>query len=328
MAKYYSKAANQMFLIGDSVKILDLEKYGEIVDIKLDKYDYVYTVQYTKWESRYPIGMYNNDPMFDEWPVSHTIDVNTDGLQMHEDEIDEHKTSKFKIGDRVKIVKCKRNNGKTGKIQFIRNVYDGLKSRCLYYVDFGDKDILTKEYNGFVTKNLEKTYCDTIDMEERNVKLSIETARKWYKKGGELREVALQAFTEDEITMRPKSWEAYIKMHKRVGFYVDGLFPKELNMPGTPMNMSDVNLLPNSELATAFITYMTLTSIHYDWMRSCGWVYKPGDSYVYIDVLLNGKVIVNKTSDIRRGLMFPTTEMATEFIEAFEPQIKIASIVF
>lgn len=34
---------------------------------------------------------------------------------------------------------------------------------------------------------------------QRNIKISLATAKEWYKKGGELREVALQAFTLKEI---------------------------------------------------------------------------------------------------------------------------------
>ena len=41
---------------------------------------------------------------------------------MHEDYIDEHKTSKFKINYKVKNVNCKCNNVKTSKIKFIINV--------------------------------------------------------------------------------------------------------------------------------------------------------------------------------------------------------------
>ena len=37
-------------------------------------------------------------------------------------------------------------------------------------------------------------------MEERNVKISLEKAREWYNKGGELKEIALSAFSEEEIT--------------------------------------------------------------------------------------------------------------------------------
>lgn len=36
-------------------------------------------------------------------------------------------------------------------------------------------------------------------METRNVNVTLEKAREWYKKGGDLKEVALQAFTEEEL---------------------------------------------------------------------------------------------------------------------------------
>lgn len=36
-------------------------------------------------------------------------------------------------------------------------------------------------------------------MEERTIKLDIETAKQWYKQGGNLKEVALQAYSEEEL---------------------------------------------------------------------------------------------------------------------------------
>lgn len=36
-------------------------------------------------------------------------------------------------------------------------------------------------------------------METKNVNVTLEKAMEWYKKGGDLKEVALQAFTEDEL---------------------------------------------------------------------------------------------------------------------------------
>lgn len=48
-------------------------------------------------------------------------------------------------------------------------------------------------------------------METRNVELTLEKAQEWYKKGGDLKEVALQAFTEEELQGKDfkefKSWE-------------------------------------------------------------------------------------------------------------------------
>ena len=37
-------------------------------------------------------------------------------------------------------------------------------------------------------------------MEERTIKISLERAREWYNKGGEYKELALSAFSENEIT--------------------------------------------------------------------------------------------------------------------------------
>lgn len=37
-------------------------------------------------------------------------------------------------------------------------------------------------------------------METRNVNITLKKAKEWYKKGGDLKEVALQAFTEEELT--------------------------------------------------------------------------------------------------------------------------------
>ena len=52
--------------------------------------------------------------------------------------------------------------------------------------------------------------------EERNITLTLEKAKEWYKKGGELKEIALQAFTEIELNPLPRSWEEYCRKHKSV----------------------------------------------------------------------------------------------------------------
>ena len=51
-------------------------------------------------------------------------------------------------------------------------------------------------------------------MEERTIKISLDKAREWYNKGGELKELALSAFSEEEIkaSMLPKTWEEFCKV--------------------------------------------------------------------------------------------------------------------
>ena len=44
-------------------------------------------------------------------------------------------------------------------------------------------------------------------MENRTIKLSKKKAKEWYKKGGELKEVALQAYNEEELKDFKYTWE-------------------------------------------------------------------------------------------------------------------------
>ena len=39
-------------------------------------------------------------------------------------------------------------------------------------------------------------------------------AKEWYKKGGELKEIALQAFTEKELYSLPKSWKEFCDKYR------------------------------------------------------------------------------------------------------------------
>ena len=51
-------------------------------------------------------------------------------------------------------------------------------------------------------------------METRQINLPLDTARRWYEQGGELKEMALGAFSEKELIgyRLPKTWEEYRTM--------------------------------------------------------------------------------------------------------------------
>jgi hypothetical protein len=54
-------------------------------------------------------------------------------------------------------------------------------------------------------------------MEERNIKIDINTAKKWYNGNDEsLRNIALQAFTKEELTIQdlPNSWEEFCENYR------------------------------------------------------------------------------------------------------------------
>lgn len=50
-------------------------------------------------------------------------------------------------------------------------------------------------------------------MEKRNIQIDLTTAKEWYKQGGDLRKVALQAFSEKELKTLPISWKEYCEIN-------------------------------------------------------------------------------------------------------------------
>ena len=60
-------------------------------------------------------------------------------------------------------------------------------------------------------------------METRNVKVSLETAKRWYQQGGEFKEMALSAYSEAELKPIRNEWESKaIEFGKRLipGWYL------------------------------------------------------------------------------------------------------------
>ena len=58
-------------------------------------------------------------------------------------------------------------------------------------------------------------------METRNVKITIETAKRWYEQGGEFKEMALSAFTEAELNQIRNEWESKIYGTPSYGYLID-----------------------------------------------------------------------------------------------------------
>jgi hypothetical protein len=61
-------------------------------------------------------------------------------------------------------------------------------------------------------------------METRNIKIDLTTARTWYKQGGDLKQVALQAFSENELVSQlPTSYREYLEVVKpKIGWRICG----------------------------------------------------------------------------------------------------------
>ena len=201
----------------------------------------------------------------------------------------------------------------------------------LYSIIIGDEArYITYNHQGhrFTNDDNELDIINFIpDMEERNVKLTLEKAKEWYKKGGELKEVALQAYKEEELKeVRPGNWAEYVEqMRGEIGYYIaNDSNIKSFNYCNSAGAIFERNLLPTNELARAFRAYMQLISLHKawvgewkpDWKNDCQSKYCVAYEYDAIKIFSYGHT--------NRSLSFPTREMANEFITCFKDLLEEA----
>lgn len=166
-------------------------------------------------------------------------------------------------------------------------------------------------------------------MEERNVKISLDKAREWYKKGGEFKELALSAFTENEIitSALPNTWEEFCKMYpvKDDEWYI-GTNSNIIRMfQRKRYTLHCCNILPSQQAAKAHLAYMQLHQL-----RDCyrqGWVPNWSDDNIIkycIALEENNRYIIYKNFISCKFLSFQSQEIAEKFLNNFKDLIEIA----
>lgn len=216
----------------------------------------------------------------------------------------------FKIGDEVIVLDY---NNKIGTIVTIKHCGPILA----YFIKL-------ETGNGvYRTSKSLKPYKEM--KEERNITLTLDKAKEWYNKGGELKEIALQAFTEKELTEigLPKTWEefcmnypkrsgeAYINQASHISQY-DSKQVRQINI--------DKNICPSRKSAEAHLAMIQLEQLRDCWRN--GWKPKMHEPAYAIKFSVSGLNIYNFVS--REFLSFPTREMAEEFLKCFRDLIEKA----
>ena len=134
--------------------------------------------------------------------------------------------------------------------------------------------------------------------EERNITLTLDKAKEWYKKGGELKEIALQAFTEKELNPLPKSWEEYCMTYGCVCL--------------------------SARYTNISIKYDSLIKL--EQLRDCwrqGWIPDYTKTYKkYRIKKLGTEYIVDWSTGLSDFLVFQTEELAKEFLNCFKNLIE------
>ena len=133
--------------------------------------------------------------------------------------------------------------------------------------------------------------------EERFVTLTLDKAKEWYKKSGELREIALQAFTEKELNPLPRSWEEFCKRGNPIASW-------------------------RYAIPTKYEALYKLEQLRNCWWN--GWEPIWDASTKYAIKRNHNEIHVIHTYSVSAFLVFPTREMAEEFLECFRDLIEKA----
>ena len=171
------------------------------------------------------------------------------------------------------------------------------------------------------------------DMEERTIKLTLEKAKEFYKKGGEFRELALSAFTEDELIQAhlPRTWEEFCSNYpiKKGEYLISSIASIEPASPSNRRVYMDMNVLPSQEAAKAHLALMQLHQL-----RDCyrqGWTPDWSDGKSEYCIIYSGRCpdtnsnyFITAYTCNRTFLSFQTKEIAKLFLENFRGLIEAA----
>jgi ribosomal protein S16 len=175
---------------------------------------------------------------------------------------------------------------------------------------------------GTATSGILKPYKEM--KEERNITLTLEKAKEWYKKGGELKEIALQAFSERELNPLPKSWEDFCLTHRKKleEYYISyNSYVCSCKNTGVRDNAIDRNLCPSKESAEAHLAMIQLEQLRDCWRN--GW--KPEyHTTSYAIKRCNDEIHVIQAYTVSAFLSFPTQKMADDFLACFRDLIEKA----
>lgn len=168
-------------------------------------------------------------------------------------------------------------------------------------------------------------YKEENKMETRNVKLTLEQAKEFYKKGGDLRTIALTAYTEEELIALPSSWEEFCLSYKKKDgeVFIEPYSGIEvLEGDGDRCDETDRNVLPSEEAGKAHLALMQLHQL-----RDCyrqGWVPDWDDlnQEKYCIVAIGERQCKTiKCIRAKHFLSFQSQELAGKFLQCFVHEI-------
>ena len=151
-------------------------------------------------------------------------------------------------------------------------------------------------------------------MESRNVKVSLETAKRWYEQGGEFKEMALSAFTETELNPVRNEWDSKFVGNHIKGYYLEGnseIFDLDCVCGCCEKATFRTKKQAKSALAYAQLTQlMALPEYNGDW--TTGWI----DSKCKYVIRRSGNTLIGNTHIYYYSpIVFKSREIRDKFLE-------------
>ena len=151
-------------------------------------------------------------------------------------------------------------------------------------------------------------------METRNVKVSLETAKRWYEQGGEFKEMALSAFTESELNPVRNEWE-----RKFIGKEIDGVYFASdgcIYKMDCICNYSEKGTYKTEKQAKSALAYAQLTQLmalpeyNGDWVPDWS---SSGDKFII--GRYSGKIEINYCKETYYPISFKSSEIRNKFLD-------------
>ena len=159
-------------------------------------------------------------------------------------------------------------------------------------------------------------------MEIRTIEISLDTAKRWYEQGGELRDLAIGAFGDKMLIgdRLPRTWDEYCIKHGEVGDKIKA----SLNTAYTMINKYTFSDYKQTE---AHIAMMKLHLLRDEYRN--GWLPCFGDNSKKYGIKRNmiaGKtwLVIALHTYYSDSLSFPTYKLAEEFLTNFRELIEEA----
>ena len=156
-------------------------------------------------------------------------------------------------------------------------------------------------------------------METRTIEISLDTAKRWYEQGGELRDLAIVAFGDKMLIgdRLPKTWDEYCIKHGEDGDKIKA----SLNTAYMTINK---HIFSDYNQTQAHIAKMKLHLLRDEYRN--GWKpdWKDGNLGKYVIESSEGECYVAKYIHISSFLTFQDEKTANEFLTNFRELIEEA----